>query len=152
MKFIKSHKNYEMLISRYKDNDLNESEILEMNKHLENCESCKKFMNDINSISSILLGNKSITIEKVKHRIYPYIISMAAALLISVGVAVMLNNSNKNELMISNNFDSAYIEDINGDGYADYIPLSTYFNEEEELTNNDEMIILSSYMYYVGQD
>ena len=152
MKFIKSHKNYEMLISRYKDNDLNESEILEMKKHLENCESCKKFMNDINSISSILLGNKSVTIEKVKHRIYPYIISMAAALLIFVGVAVMLNNSNKNELMISNNFDSAYIEDINGDGYADYIPLSTYFNEEEELTNNDEMIILSSYMYYVGQD
>ena len=150
MKFIKSHKNYEMLISRYKDNDLNESEILEMKKHLENCESCKKFMNDINSISSILLGNKSITIEKVKHRIYPYIISMAAALLISVGVAVMLNSSNKNELMISNNFESAYIEDING--YADYIPLSTYFNEEEELTNNDEMIILSSYMYYVGQD
>lgn len=154
MKFIKSHKNYEMLISRYKDNDLNESEILEMNKHLENCESCKKFMNDINSISSILLGNKSITIEKVKHRIYPYIISMAAALLISVGVAVMLNNnSNNNELMISNNLDAQYIsEDINGDGYADYIPLSTYFNEEEELTNNDEMIILSSYMYYVGQD
>lgn len=152
MNFIKSHKNYEMLISRYKDNDLNESEILEMNKHLENCESCKKFMNDINSISSILLGNKSITIEKVKHRIYPYIISMAAALLISVGVAVMLNNnSNNNELMISNNLE--YItEDINGDGYADYIPLSTYFNEEEELTNNDEMIILSSYMYYVGQD
>lgn len=154
MKFIKSHKNYEMLISRYKDNDLNDSEILEMNKHLENCESCKKFMNDINSISSILLGNKSITIEKVKHRIYPYIISMAAALLISVGVAVMLNNnSNNNELMISNNLDVQYItEDINGDGYADYIPLSTYFNEEEELTNNDEMIILSSYMYYVGQD
>lgn len=151
MKFIKSHKNYEMLISRYKDNDLNESEILEMNKHLENCESCKKFMNDINSISSILLGNKSVTIEKVKHRIYAYIISMAAALLIFVGVAVMLNNSNKNELMISNNLDAQYIsEDING--YADYIPLSTYFNEEEELTNNDEMIILSSYMYYVGQD
>lgn len=151
MKFIKSHKNYEMLISRYKDNDLNESEILEMKKHLENCESCKKFMNDINSISSILLGNKSITIEKVKHRIYPYIISMAAALLISVGVAVMLNSSNKNELMISNNLDAQYLtEDING--YADYIPLSTYFNEEEELTNNDEMIILSSYMYYVGQD
>ena len=154
MKFIKSHKNYEMLISRYKDNDLNESEILKMKKHLENCESCKKFMNDINSISSILLGNKSITIEKVKHRIYPYIISMAAALLISVGVAVMLNNnSNNNELMISNNLDAQYIsEDINGDGYADYIPLSTYFNEEEELANNDEMIILSSYMYYVGQD
>lgn len=154
MKFIKSHKNYEMLISRYKDNDLNESEILEMKKHLENCESCKKFMNDINSISSILLGNKSVTIEKVKHRIYPYIISIAAALLIFVGVAVMLNNnSNNNELMISNNLDSQYLtEDINGDGYADYIPLSTYFNEEEELTNNDEMIILSSYMYYVGQD
>ena len=156
MKFIKNHEHYETLISRYKDKDLNYNEILEMNKHLETCESCKKFMKDIDSISSILTGNKSITIEKAKRKIYPYIISMAAALLIFAGVAVMLNNnSNDNELIISNNnIDAQYIsEDI--DGYADYIPLSTYsayFNDEEELTNNDEMIILSSYMYYVGQD
>ena len=151
MKFIKNHEYYERLISRYKDKDLNYNEILEMNKHLETCESCKKFMKDIDSISSILTGNKSITIEKAKRRIYPYIISMAAALLIFVGVAITLNNnSNDNEFIVSN-----VSENIDGDGYEDYIPLSTYsayFNEEEELTNNDEMIILSSYMYYVGQD
>ena len=149
MKFIKNHEHYEMLISRYKDKDLNYNEILEMNKHLETCESCKKFMKDIDSISSILTGNKSITIEKAKRKIYPYIISMAAALLIFVGVAITLNNnSNDNEFIASN-----VSEDI--DGYEDYIPLSTYsayFDDEEELTNNDEMIILSSYMYYVGQD
>lgn len=149
MKFIKNHEHYERLISRYKDKDLNYNEILEMNKHLETCESCKKFMKDIDSISSILTGNKSITIEKTKRKIYPYIISMAAALLIFVGVAITLNNnSNDNEFIASN-----VSEDI--DGYADYIPLSTYsayFDDEEELTNNDEMIILSSYMYYVGQD
>ena len=149
MKFIKNHEHYERLISRYKDKDLNYNEILEMNKHLETCESCKKFMKDIDSISSILTGNKSITIEKVRRKIYPYIISMAAALLIFVGVAITLNNnSNDNEFIASN-----VSEDI--DGYADYIPLSTYsayFDNEEELTNNDEMIILSSYMYYVGQD
>ena len=149
MKFIKNHEHYERLISRYKDKDLNYNEILEMNKHLETCESCKKFMKDIDSVSSILTGNKSITIEKTKRKIYPYIISMAAALLIFVGVAITLNNnSNDNEFIVSN-----VSEDI--DGYADYIPLSTYsayFDDEEELTNNDEMIILSSYMYYVGQD
>ena len=149
MKFIKNHEHYERLISRYKDKDLNYNEILEMNKHLETCESCKKFMKDIDSISSILTGNKSITIEKTKRKIYPYIISMAAALLIFVGVAITLNNnSNDNEFIASN-----VSEDI--DGYEDYIPLSTYsayFDDEEELTNNDEMIILSSYMYYVGQD
>ena len=151
MKFIKNHEHYERLISRYKDKDLNYNEILEMNKHLETCESCKKFMKDIDSISSILTGNKSITIEKAKRKIYPYIISMAAALLIFVGVAITLNNnSNDNEFIASN-----VSENIDGDGYEDYIPLSTYsayFNDEEELTNNDEMIILSSYMYYVGQD
>ena len=149
MKFIKNHEHYERLISRYKDKDLNYNEILEMNKHLETCESCKKFMKDIDSISLILTGNKSITIEKTKRKIYPYIISMAAALLIFVGVAITLNNnSNDNEFIASN-----VSEDI--DGYEDYIPLSTYsayFDDEEELTNNDEMIILSSYMYYVGQD
>ena len=151
MKFIKNHEHYERLISRYKDKDLNYNEILEMNKHLETCESCKKFMKDIDSISSILTGNKSITIEKAKRKIYPYIISMAAALLIFVGVAITLNNnSNDDEFIVSN-----VSENIDGDGYADYIPLSTYsayFDDEEELTNNDEMIILSSYMYYVGQD
>ena len=151
MKFIKNHEHYERLISRYKDKDLNYNEIIEMNKHLETCESCKKFMKDIDSISSILTGNKSITIEKAKRKIYPYIISMAAALLIFVGVAITLNNnSNDDEFIVSN-----VSENIDGDGYADYIPLSTYsayFNDEEELTNNDEMIILSSYMYYVGQD
>ena len=151
MKFIKNHEHYETLISRYKDKDLNYNEILEMNKHLETCESCKKFMKDIDSISSILTGNKSITVEKVRRKIYPYIISMAAALLIFVGVAITLNNnSNDNEFIVSN-----VSENIDGDGYADYIPLSTYsayFDDEEELTNNDEMIILSSYMYYVGQD
>ena len=151
MKFIKNHEHYERLISRYKDKDLNYNEILEMNKHLETCESCKKFMKDIDSISSILTGNKSITIEKTKRKIYPYIISMAAALLIFVGVVITLNNnSNDNEFIVSN-----VSENIDGDGYADYIPLSTYsayFDDEEELTNNDEMIILSSYMYYVGQD
>ena len=149
MKFIKNHEHYERLISRYKDKDLNYNEILEMNKHLETCESCKKFMKDIDSISSILTGNTSITIDKANRKIYPYIISMAAALLIFVGVAITLNNnSNDNEFIASN-----VSEDI--DGYADYIPLSTYsayFDDEEELTNNDEMIILSSYMYYVGQD
>ena len=149
MKFIKNHEHYERLISRYKDKDLNYNEIIEMNKHLETCESCKKFMKDIDSISSILTGNKSITIEKTKRKIYSYIISMAAALLIFVGVAITLNNNSNDDEFIASNVS----EDI--DGYADYIPLSTYsayFDNEEELTNNDEMIILSSYMYYVGQD
>ena len=148
---MRQHEYYEMLISRHKDKDLNAEEILEMEKHLLNCPSCRKFKSDIDSISSILSGNKSITINKVKNNFYPYIISIAAALLIFIGVAVMLNNnSNNNELIASNNIESSYIlVDIDGD--VDYIPLSTYFAYFNDETNNDEMIILSSYMYYVGQ-
>ena len=150
---MRQHEYYEMLISRHKDTDLNAEEILEMEKHLLNCPSCRKFKSDIDSISSILSGNKSITINKVKNNFYPYIISIAAALLIFIGVAVMLNNnSNNNELIASNNIESSYIlVDIDGDGDVDYIPLSTYFAYFNDETNNDEMIILSSYMYYVGQ-
>ena len=46
------------------------------------------------------------------------------------------------------------VQDIDGDGYGDYVPLSAYFNDysEEENTDNDEITILSSYMYYVGRD
>lgn len=155
---MNNHEHYEMLISRYKDKDLNYEEIIEMNKHLESCESCRQFRKDIDSISEILLGNKSIIINKVKHRIYPYIISMAAAVLIFVGVGIILNYNiqNNNELIVSNidiSIDTSQVyQDIDGDGYIDYIPLSTYFNDDLEYMNNDDMIILSSYMYYVGQD
>mgnify|MGYP000375784100 FL=1 len=79
---MRQHEYYEMLISRHKDKDLNAEEIFEMEKHLLNCPSCRKFKSDIDSISSILSGNKSITINKVKNNFYPYIISIAAILLI----------------------------------------------------------------------
>lgn len=151
---MKIHEHYEMLISRYKDKDLNYNEIIEMNKHLESCESCRKFMKDIDSISAMLLGNKSIIVNKVKHRIYPYIISIAAAILIFVGVGIILNYNLKNnsELIISNTNTPSVFQDIDGDGYVEYTPLFSYFNEDSEYTNNDEMIILSSYMYYMGED
>lgn len=152
---MKNHEHYEMLISRYKDKDLNYDEIIEMNKHLESCEPCRKFMKDIDSISAMLLGNKSIIVNKVKRKIYPYIISMAAAILIFVGVGIILNYNikNNNELIVSNINTPAVSQDIDGDGYAEYIPLSTYFSDYSEYDgDNEEMVILSSYMYYVGQD
>ena len=42
-----THEYYEMLISRYKDNDLNDEEIAEMEKHLHECAECRKFKEDI---------------------------------------------------------------------------------------------------------
>lgn len=152
---MRQHEYYEMLISRHKDKDLNAEEILEMEKHLLNCSSCRKFKSDIDSISSILSGNKSITINKVKNNFYPYIISIAAILLIFVASIIILNknfNNNVREEIIASN--EPIVQDIDGDGYGDYVPLSAYFNDysEEENTDNDEITILSSYMYYVGRD
>lgn len=147
------HEHYEMLVSRYKDKDLNANEILEMKKHLSECKSCRKFMEDIDSVSAILLGKKSIdviAVNKVKRKFYPYIISIAAALLIFLAVSIVLNynlnNLNKEErLTVSNAPVQTIIEDAN------YIPLSTYFYEDID-TSNDNMAVLSAYISYVGID
>ena len=171
---MRRHEHYEMLISRYKDKDLNAEEILEMEEHLSSCESCRKFKSDIDSISLILSGGKSITIDnnKIKNRFYPYIISIAAILLIFVVSIIILNNninirdrfiaSNEpiiqdigGELANTQGATDFIFQDIDGDGYADYAPLSAYFNDyvEEEYSNNDEVtVLLSSYMSYVGID
>ena len=150
---MKRHKYYETLISRHKDKDLNAEEIFEMEEHLSDCKSCQKFKSDIDSISLILSGKKSIFVNnKVKNNFYPYIISMAAILLIFIVSMVILNNNfNKNvkeELIVSN---EPVVQDIDGDGYAEYAPLSAYFYDYEE-EYNDETAILSSYMHYVGKD
>ena len=175
---MRQHEHYEMLISRYKDKDLNAEEILEMEEHLSSCESCRKFKSDIDSISLILSGGKSITIDnnKIKNRFYPYIISIAAILLIFVVSIIILNNNinirdrfiASNEPIIQDIDGDGYgelvntqgatdfiFQDIDGDGYAEYVPLSAYFNDygEEEYSNNDEVtVLLSSYMSYVGID
>ena len=61
------------------------------------------------------------------------------------------NNDVREEIIASN---EPIVQDIDGDGYGDYVPLSAYFNDysEEENTDNNEITILSSYMYYVGRD
>lgn len=147
---MRTHEHYEMLVSRYKDNDLNAEEILEMKKHLSNCKSCQKFMKDIDFVSSILLGKNPITVNKVKSKFYPYIISIAAALLIFAAVSIALNYNNYNigkeeGLIVSNAPVQTIIED------ADYIPLSTYFYEDID-ANNDNTAVLSAYISYVGMD
>lgn len=106
---MRQHEYYEMLISRHKDKDLNAEEIFEMEKHLLNCPSCRKFKSDIDSISSILSGNKSITINKVKNNFYPYIISIAAILLIFVASIIILNkNFNNNNKRGNYSFKRTY--------------------------------------------
>ena len=61
-----THEYYEMLISRYKDNDLNDEEILEMEKHLDECPECRKFKEEIFAMSSILTGKMPIKVNNTK--------------------------------------------------------------------------------------
>lgn len=160
-----NHEYYEMLISRYMDNDLESDEIFEMEKHLSACKSCQKFRDELNSMSSILSGKKPIIVHKKnifnKNKLTAYIGSIAAALLLFGGISIFYNNSNSNindrtKLIVSDLNDSVIKTSIdysfNDD---DYTPLSSYFsysdqNDSEE-TAAGEIAIMSAYMYYMGK-
>ncbi|WP_347292727.1 zf-HC2 domain-containing protein [uncultured Brachyspira sp.] len=152
-----THEYYEMLISRYKDNDLNDEEIAEMEKHLHECAECRKFKEEIFAMSSILTGKMPIEINntKKKFKFVPYIASIAAMLLIFVGIGVVINNNNNtasapivaSTTVSQEQEENVYSEDV----YSDYALLSTYFDyaEENQSTEEDSITVLSAYMAYM---
>ena len=152
-----THEYYEMLISRYKDNDLNDEEIAEMEKHLHECAECRKFKDEIFAMSSILTGKMPIEVNntKKKFKFVPYIASIAAMLLIFVGIGVVINNNNNtasapivaSTTVSQEQEENVYSEDV----YSDYALLSTYFDyaEENQSTEEDSITVLSAYMAYM---
>lgn len=152
-----THEYYEMLISRYKDNDLNDEEIAEMEKHLHECAECRKFKEEIFAMSSILTGKMPIEVNntKKKFKFVPYIASIAAMLLIFVGIGVVINNNNNtasapivaSTTVSQEQEENVYSEDV----YSDYALLSTYFDyaEENQSTEEDSITVLSAYMTYM---
>lgn len=152
-----THEYYEMLISRYKDNDLNDEEIAEMEKHLHECAECRKFKEEIFAMSSILTGKIPIEVNntKKKFKFVPYIASIAAMLLIFVGIGVVINNNNNtasapivaSTTVSQEQEENVYSEDV----YSDYALLSTYFDyaEENQSTEEDSITVLSAYMAYM---
>ncbi|WP_157144011.1 anti-sigma factor family protein [Brachyspira pilosicoli] len=152
-----THEYYEMLISRYKDNDLNDEEIAEMEKHLHECAECRKFKEEIFAMSSILTGKIPIEVNntKKKFKFVPYIASIAAMLLIFVGIGVVINNNNNTAsapIVASTTVSQEQEENVySEDGYSDYALLSTYFDyaEENQSTEEDSITVLSAYMAYM---
>lgn len=152
-----THEYYEMLISRYEDNDLNDEEIAEMEKHLHECAECRKFKEEIFAMSSILTGKMPIEVNntKKKFKFVPYIASIAAMLLIFVGIGVVINNNNNtasapivaSTTVSQEQEENVYSEDV----YSDYALLSTYFDyaEENQSTEEDSITVLSAYMAYM---
>ena len=152
-----THEYYEMLISRYKDNDLNDEEIAEMEKHLHECAECRKFKEEIFAMSSILTGKMPIEVNntKKKFKFVPYIASIAAMLLIFVGIGVVINNNNNtasapivaSTTVSQEQEENVYSEDV----YSDYALLSTYFDyaEENQSTEEDSITVISAYMAYM---
>ena len=150
-----THEYYEMLVSRYKDNDLNDEEIAEMEKHLHECAECRKFKEEIFAMSSILTGKMPIEVNntKKKFKFVPYIASIAAMLLIFVGVGVVINNNN-NSIDSQITASTTVLEEENiysDDVYSDYALLSTYFDyaEENQSSEEDSITVLSAYMAYM---
>ena len=150
-----THEYYEMLVSRYKDNDLNDEEILEMENHLHECAKCRKFKEEIFAMSSILTGKMSIEVNntKKKFKFLPYIASIAAMLLIFVGIGVVINNNNNTSsapIVASTSVSQEQEENVYSD-YDDYTLLSTYFDyaEENQNTEEDSITVLSAYMAYM---
>lgn len=152
-----THEYYEMLVSRYKDNDLNDEEIAEMEKHLDECAECRKFKEEIFTMSSILTGKMPIELNntKKKFKFVPYIASIAAMLLIFVGVGIVINNNNNtasidSPMVASTTTLEKQEENVYSD-YNDYTLLSTYFDyaPDNQSTEEDSITVLSAYMAYM---
>ncbi|PPS21121.1 zf-HC2 domain-containing protein [Brachyspira murdochii] len=154
-----NHEYYEILISRYKDNDLDSNEIFEMEKHLSSCKSCQKFKEELDSMSSILCGKKPIIVHKKKifnkNKVIASIGSLAAALLIFAGVnSLYKQQSDDNSAIIANNSSSMKTVIDYNISDEDYTPLSSYFSySDEENTDegSEEISIMSAYIYYMGK-
>lgn len=154
-----NHEYYEMLISRYKDNDLDSNEIFEMEKHLSSCKSCQKFKEELDSMSSILCSKKPIIVHKKKifnkNKVIASIGSLAAALLIFAGVnSLYKQQSDDNSAIIANNSSSMKTVIDYNISDEDYTPLSSYFSySDEENTDegSEEISIMSAYIYYMGK-
>ena len=138
-----NHRYYEMLISRYKDNDLNSDEIKDMEDHLSICKSCRKFRDEIDSMSLILTQKKNIVLKEFKkskiNKKILYIASIAAVLLVFIHIFY-----NKNDTKIVKNIDNMEITE------EYYMPLSEYLSYFEKEDSTDENQIISSYMIYVN--
>ncbi|WP_157150351.1 zf-HC2 domain-containing protein [Brachyspira sp. SAP_772] len=151
-----THEYYEMLVSRYKDNDLNDEEIMEMEEHLHECAECRKFKEEIFAMSSILTGKMPIEVNntKKKFKFVPYIASIAAMLLIFVGVGVVINNNNNTASIDSTMVASTEVfqeqEDNVYSDYNDYTLLSTYFDyAPDNQSSEEDSVVLSAYMAYM---
>ena len=138
-----NHRYYEMLISRYKDNDLNSDEIKDMEDHLSICKSCRKFRDEIDSMSLILTQKKNIVLKEFKkskiNKKILYIASIAAVLLVFIHIFY-----NKNDTKIVKNIDNMEITE------EYYMPLSEYLSYFEKEDSTDENQIMSAYMFYVN--
>lgn len=134
---IKKHNYYKMLISRYKDNDLDKNEIYEMKQHLLVCKSCNKFFNEINTLSSIIADDIVLSKSNINKLKFPtnYIYYAATILLTFSLILIIKYNSNHKNLIA---------KDVN----IKSIPLSTYFNDMED----NEHIMMSAYLYYVDKE
>ncbi|MBW5394163.1 zf-HC2 domain-containing protein, partial [Brachyspira hampsonii] len=128
---------------------------------------------EVNSMSSILLGKSNIKIDKKpvsifnKKRVIASISSIAAALLVFGAVSIIYNKNNitsspnDNSKLIAADLNNNSITTTSSDDYntqEDYAPLSSYFTysdidaENDSLDNNDsEISIMSAYIYYMGK-
>ena len=128
-----------------------------MEKHLHECAECRKFKEEIFAMSSILTGKMPIEVNntKKKFKFVPYIASIAAMLLIFVGIGVVINNNNNTAsapIVASTSVSQEQEENVySEDVYSDYALLSTYFDyaEENQSTEEDSITVLSAYMAYM---
>lgn len=154
---MKRHEYYEILVSRYKDGDLDIDETLELEEHMKNCKSCRILKNEISSLSDILSGrDMKIKTRPAVLKIVPYVISIAAVLVVIFGIAFTwkLKNGNisSNVAVALSDSDKVYTNgNILNDTIDDYTPLSGYFTyTEDNSSTNGTIIMMSAYMEYIG--
>lgn len=148
------HNYYEFLISRNKDNDLNNEEKIKLEKHLKTCESCRRFESGIYTLSSILDSKNILKAEKIKteekldkksdkkiiyfNNIKNTVMAFAAVIIFVVGITLVLKNKTPSvvdTVVLLENTDVSKTEENDV-----FMPLGEYFAYTFDAQNNDTLL------------
>ena len=127
-----SCKNYKLLISRKVDNDLNESELIDLNKHINQCNNCYLYEKEIASLKNIFNNVGSdhffhfshIPLKRKPLKFLKYAsVVMASVFLFIVMFSIYLYFDKNNNFAKNNNYYDYSLQD-------EYYPMSAFIYYE----------------------
>lgn len=127
------HQDYEELISRMIDNDIDENEKILLNEHLLSCGKCRSLKKEFESLSSLMqIGETSYLKPKINN-IFFNVSKIAAIFILVLTISLVFININTNKKTEVAAVSENYLPSNNINEYSEreiFSVLSSYSDEE----------------------